>query len=171
MLLEAQSALCNPSNPAPHQDRQQKTTTHAPLHTQTHTHSRAHTHTHTHTPSVQKTDNVPLSVFCVKSLLNRKYPAHSKILVINSRLTSSVDVQSEAAEKLKHSQSLCVSAALFTYFPHLPDNLNIRPKRKKKSTTSHSLLPLSILLPEQQRPSCRAPSVLGTHHRPVINVE
>lgn len=42
MLLEAQSALCNPSNPAPHQDRQQKTTTRAP------------SNTHTLTPRVPK---------------------------------------------------------------------------------------------------------------------
>lgn len=69
-------------------------------------------------------------------------PLYRQMLINNTSLSFicflSADVQSEAAEKLKHWQSLCVPAALFTYSLHLPDNLNIQPKRKKK--ISHSLL-------------------------------
>lgn len=59
---------------------------------------------------------------------------------------------------LPSSRILCISPITWT-------------SKQKEKKISHSLLPVSILLPGQQRPSCRAPSVLGTHHRPVINVE
>lgn len=67
----------------------------------------------------------------------------------------------------------CPHTSFFLAYSLSPlNNLNNYTKRereKKKKLTSS--LTLSILLPGQQRPSCRAPSVLGTHHRPVINVE
>lgn len=82
-----------------------------------------------------------------------------------------VDVLSEAAQKLK--LSLCVSLLPSSHILCISSiTWTSNPKKKKRKTISHSLLlSLSILLPGQQRPSCRAPSVLGTHHRPVINVE
>lgn len=81
----------------------------------------------------------------------------------------SAGVQSEAAEKTL-TVSLCVSLLPSSHILWIsPITWTSNLKKNKKSLTLFSVL--SVLLPGQQRPSCRAPSVLGTHHRPVINVE
>lgn len=91
MLLEAQSTLCNRSNPAPHQERQHKTTTSPPL--------------HTHTPP-----NVKLSLCKVaKQTKDDSLSKRQEVSVYRSRYRLATLFLAFGLMKLKHILSLYVS--------------------------------------------------------------